>query len=151
MCVYSLIATSAVTPGYNVVKHAETQLAYSLTLEMEATCTSETEVDFQLATRRYITEDRTLHNHGCENLRSYTVLLYVEAILSGTLHGSRSSLTLLATCFTLVSCLAYSSTLKTIAICSAETAVDFQRTTLRYIPEDRSLQEKNCNNMEKGS
>jgi hypothetical protein len=40
---------------------------------------------------------------------------------------------------TLVSCLAYSSTLKMEAICSSETSVDFQRTTWRYIPEDRTL------------
>jgi hypothetical protein len=42
--------------------------------------------------------------------------------------------------FTLVSCSAYSSTLKMEAICSSETSVDFQRTTLRYIPEDCILQ-----------
>jgi hypothetical protein len=46
---------------------------------------------------------------------------------------------LLATCFTLVSCLAYSSTLKMAATCSSETSVDFQRITWRYIPEDRTL------------
>jgi hypothetical protein len=32
------------------------------------------EVDFQHATRRYIPEDRTLHNHRCENLKSYNSL-----------------------------------------------------------------------------
>jgi hypothetical protein len=31
----------------------------------------ETSVDFQRTTRRYIPEDRTLHNHRCENLKSY--------------------------------------------------------------------------------
>jgi hypothetical protein len=40
---------------------------------MEATCYSETSVDFQRFTRRYIPEDITLHNHRCENLKSYTV------------------------------------------------------------------------------
>jgi hypothetical protein len=35
--------------------------------------------------------------------------------------------------FTLVSCLAYSSTLKMEATCPSETSVDFQRTTWRYI------------------
>jgi hypothetical protein len=40
----------------------------------------------------------------------------------------------LATCFTLDSWLAYSSTLKLEAIFSTETSVDFQRTTLHYIP-----------------
>jgi hypothetical protein len=46
---------------------------------------------------------------------------------------------LLATYFTLVSCLTYSSTVKMGTICSSETSVDFQRTTRRYILEDRTL------------
>jgi hypothetical protein len=46
---------------------------------------------------------------------------------------------LLATCFMLVSCLAYSSILKMEATCSPETSVDFQQTTLRYIPEYRTF------------
>jgi hypothetical protein len=41
--------------------------------------------------------------------------------------------------FTLISCSAYSSTLKIEAICSSETSFDFQGTTQRYIPDDRSL------------
>jgi hypothetical protein len=41
---------------------------------MEATCSSETWVDTQRTTRRYIPEDGTLHNHRCENLKSYTVM-----------------------------------------------------------------------------
>jgi hypothetical protein len=45
---------------------------------------------------------------------------------------------LLATYFTLVSRLAYSSTLKMEATCSSVTSVDFQRATRRYIPEDRT-------------
>jgi hypothetical protein len=40
---------------------------------MEATRSSETSVDFQMTTQRYIPEDRTLHNHRCEKLKSYTV------------------------------------------------------------------------------
>jgi hypothetical protein len=40
-----------------------------------------------------------------------------------------------ATCFMLVSCLAYSSTLKIEATCSFETSVDFQWTTQHYIQE----------------
>jgi hypothetical protein len=43
--------------------------AYS-TLKMEEICSSETSVDFQRTTRRYIPEDGTLHNHLCENLSS---------------------------------------------------------------------------------
>jgi hypothetical protein len=41
--------------------------------------------------------------------------------------------------FTLLSCLTYSSILKMKATCSSETSVDIQRTTRRYIPEDRTL------------
>jgi hypothetical protein len=43
---------------------------------------------------------------------------------------------LLATCFTLVSCLACSSTLKMEATCFSETSVELQRTAQRHIPED---------------
>jgi hypothetical protein len=41
----------------------------SSTLKMEAICSSETSVDTQRTTRRYIPEDGTLHNHHCENLK----------------------------------------------------------------------------------
>jgi hypothetical protein len=44
--------------------------------------------------------------------------------------------------FTLVSCSAYSSTLKMEAIYFSETSVDFQRTTRRYIPQDGTLHER---------
>jgi hypothetical protein len=40
----------------------------------------------------------------------------------------------------LVSCLAYSSTLKMEGICSSETSVDSQGATRRYIPGDSTLQ-----------
>jgi hypothetical protein len=39
---------------------------YSPTLKMEATCSSETSVDFQRTTWCYIPEDSTLCNHCCE-------------------------------------------------------------------------------------
>jgi hypothetical protein len=42
--------------------------------------------------------------------------------------------------FMVVSCLAYSLTLKMEAICYSDTLVNFQRTTQHYIPEDRTLQ-----------
>jgi hypothetical protein len=38
---------------------------------MEAKCPSETSVDFQRTTRRYNTEDRNLHNGGCDDLKAY--------------------------------------------------------------------------------
>jgi hypothetical protein len=54
--------------GYNAVYSAESQpafaqvscSAYSSTLKLEATCSSETSVDFQRTKRRYIQDDRTL-------------------------------------------------------------------------------------------
>jgi hypothetical protein len=41
---------------------------------MEATCSSETLVDFKQTTPRYISEDGIFHNHRCKNLKSYTCL-----------------------------------------------------------------------------
>jgi hypothetical protein len=50
------------------------------TLNMEAICSSETSVETQQTTRRHIPEDDTLHNHRCENLKSYASLfIFVEA------------------------------------------------------------------------
>jgi hypothetical protein len=40
---------------------------------MEATCSSEMSLDFQRTTQRFIPEDKTLHNHRCENLKSYNI------------------------------------------------------------------------------
>jgi hypothetical protein len=50
-------------------------LAYTLMMKMVEACCSKTQDDFQRITRRYVPEDRTLHNHTCENLTTYTVLL----------------------------------------------------------------------------
>jgi hypothetical protein len=44
-------------------------------LKMEAKYSSEDSVDFQWNVRRYIAEDRTLHNLRCENLKSYFIIL----------------------------------------------------------------------------
>jgi hypothetical protein len=41
------------------------------------TCSSETSVQFQLTTRRYIPGDRTLRDHRCENLKSYILFISV--------------------------------------------------------------------------
>jgi hypothetical protein len=54
---------------------------------------------------------------------------------------------LLATCFALGSCLAYSSTLKMEATRSSETSVDFHRTTRRYNPEVRTFHKQRCENL----
>jgi hypothetical protein len=57
----------------------------------------------------------------------------------GTYH-LRVAEALLATCFMLVSCSAYSSTLKMKAIFSSEMSLDFQWTILHHIPGDSTLQ-----------
>jgi hypothetical protein len=47
----------------------------SSTLKKEAICSSETSVETQRTTRRHISEGDTLHNHRCENLKSYIFIL----------------------------------------------------------------------------
>jgi hypothetical protein len=49
--------------------------------QAEAICSSETSVDFHQTTWRYIPEDRTLHNHRCENLKSCTAAKHVHPTL----------------------------------------------------------------------
>jgi hypothetical protein len=49
-----------------------------------------------------------------------------------------------ATCFVLVSSLAYSSTLRMWAIFSSETSIGFQHVTQRYVPEDRNIHRNHC-------
>jgi hypothetical protein len=56
-----------------------------------------------------------------------------------TLCSSVNIRVLLAACFSLVPCLAYSSTLK-MAVYSSEASLDFYRPTRRYIPADSPLQ-----------
>jgi hypothetical protein len=75
------------------------------------------------------------HSLMCEefHLLRYNSVRSVESQL--TFHRNVS---LLVTYVTLVSCLAYSSTLKMEATCSTETFVDFQQTTQRYIPKSKS-------------
>jgi hypothetical protein len=50
----------------------------SWTLKMEAICSSETSVGTQRITRRYIPEDGTIHNHRCENLKSYNLEILIK-------------------------------------------------------------------------
>jgi hypothetical protein len=47
----------------------------SSTLKMEAICSSEASIETQRATRCHIPEDDTLHNHRCENLKSFLDLI----------------------------------------------------------------------------
>jgi hypothetical protein len=62
--------------------------AYSSTPKMEAICSSETSVDFQRIARRYIPEDSTLHNHRCENLKSY--MFFIKFCVGNLHQGLRS-------------------------------------------------------------
>jgi hypothetical protein len=43
-------------------------------LKMEAICSTEILGDFQQTTWHYIPEDRTLHNHCCENIKSCKII-----------------------------------------------------------------------------
>jgi hypothetical protein len=54
----------------------------SSTLKMEAMSSSETSVVTQQPTRRHIPENDSLHNHRCENLKSYTIPVHINIILS---------------------------------------------------------------------
>jgi hypothetical protein len=61
--------------------------AYSLTLKMEATCSSKIPVDFSLSKHCYIPENRVLHSRCCKNFKSILAELdqmdsYVAHILS---------------------------------------------------------------------
>jgi hypothetical protein len=51
---------------------------------MEAICSFETSVDTQRTTLRYIPEVDTLHNHRCENLKSFismgSIVVYVSSV-----------------------------------------------------------------------
>jgi hypothetical protein len=57
-------------------------LAYSPTLKVEASCSFKNSVDFRQITWRYITKDRTLHNHLFENFKSYKSSSYLSVRLS---------------------------------------------------------------------
>jgi hypothetical protein len=57
-------------PEISVKACGKQNLAYSSTLKMEATCSSETPPDLQRTTRLFTPEDRTLHDHCSENLIS---------------------------------------------------------------------------------
>jgi hypothetical protein len=84
-----------VPPAFTRVSYLAS--TYSLTLKMEATCSSETSADFQWTTRRYTPDDRTLDNHRCENLESYISKKYfhnyadfcVTLIINGSPHSAR--------------------------------------------------------------
>jgi hypothetical protein len=79
--------------------------------------------------RCHIPENRTLHNHRCENLSSafwdMTPSLWSQPTFRRnmplTSSGSMIKPSTIATCFMLVSCLAYSTTLRMVETWSSET------------------------------
>jgi hypothetical protein len=50
----------------------------SSALTMKVTCSSKTSFDFQQTTWHYVVEDRTLHNHLYENLKSYNTSVFLQ-------------------------------------------------------------------------
>jgi hypothetical protein len=46
--------------------------------DSKQSCSSETSVDFQRSTQRYIRKNRTRHEHRCQNIRSYLSSLLVQ-------------------------------------------------------------------------
>jgi hypothetical protein len=75
--------------------------------------------------------DTKFHYRSVSCLRSlcYTTVFSIQ----NGVQRSENSSSEFATCFTLISCLAYCSTLKTEVTCSCEMSIDFQRTTELFI------------------
>jgi hypothetical protein len=55
---------------------------------MEAICSSETLVASQQTTRHHIPEDDTIHNHRCENLKTYILFMSWGGVILGPLGTS---------------------------------------------------------------
>jgi hypothetical protein len=66
----NLVSMLCLPPAFTLVSCS----VWSSTLKMETIYSSDTSVDFQRTTRRYIPENSTLRNHRGEDLRSYTAL-----------------------------------------------------------------------------
>jgi hypothetical protein len=65
------------TPSDNCFKLVSF-LASSSILNMEVTCSTETSVNFQLTAWCFTTQDKTLHNHRCENITSRFCVQFVN-------------------------------------------------------------------------
>jgi hypothetical protein len=57
-------------------------LLYSAALKMEVIYSCVTAVGIYQTTRSYIAEDRTLHSHHCEDLKSNSMYLAQEKLLA---------------------------------------------------------------------
>jgi hypothetical protein len=130
-----LYATFSVTFGYCVCCHLTVNTAtiyFTIMLtSFKLQLRSVNSVRFEILTAVVIKSSIFWDISSCS-------LLKVNRRFGGTcrlhLQGRRISQALLATCFILVYCLDYSSTLKMEAKCSSETSFDIQRTTRRYVP-----------------
>jgi hypothetical protein len=80
-------------------------------------------------------------------LLEYNAVYFVESQPAVWRNMSPPAPALLATCFMLVSCLAYSSALKIEPTCFSYKSVDFQWTTWHYMPEDRTHHNHGCENL----
>jgi hypothetical protein len=137
-------------------------LSYSLTLKMEAVCSSETSVNFYNVTFfSHLTFNLNdlksvisvlnfpslwFSSVKCSNplldreTLNWALTVHVHIFLSYKISWWHIRSTVcLPPAFTHVSCSAYSSTLKMEAVCSSETSVDVGQTTRSYIPEDSTL------------
>jgi hypothetical protein len=63
---------------YRLHLQGRTCRTYFFDLKMEAICSSETLVDTQRTTRRYIPEDGSLYNHRSENVKFYTMKTFIQ-------------------------------------------------------------------------
>jgi hypothetical protein len=77
------------TLGYKAMQSVWNQPTYDI--KKEAMCFSETSLCLQQSTRRYIPDDRTLHNHRYENLRFY-IGVSQFAFLSRYYYGVKSGI-----------------------------------------------------------
>jgi hypothetical protein len=93
----------------------------------------------------FVTENVCEYSFTCWHLISLVMKAYIFWNITpcSPLKVNRpfggTSRDLLVICLMLVFCLAYFSTLRMEMTCSSETSIDFQRTTLHYVPEDRAL------------
>jgi hypothetical protein len=60
--------------------------AKSSTLKMEVTCFPKMLVDLRWIAWHYVPEDRTLHNHHCENLYPTCLIFFPQSLLLEFMH-----------------------------------------------------------------
>jgi hypothetical protein len=66
-------------------------LAYSLSLKMEAVCSSEMSVNLYQTIWRHSPQDSTLHGHRCENHKSHTTESVPQISAQIFQHGQASN------------------------------------------------------------